>query len=138
MKQFLSILLLAILISFGCRKGNDNIPRVPVNEYLNLSLPSYNSLNIVGNWIYYQGGNRGLIICRTSVNQFIALERTCSYDPTLSTSIVYGVKNNVYGVDSVCGSQFSLFDGSVMKGPATSGLLHYQTYFDGTYLHIYN
>ena len=138
MKQLLVVLVLISAIHFGCKKSSDNIPRVPVNEYINLSLPSYNSLNIAGNWIYYPAGNKGLIIYKVSDGNFTALDRTCSYDPTVGTSIVYGISNNIYGVDSVCGSRFSLIDGSVFKGPATHSLLRYQTYYDGAILHIFN
>lgn len=138
MKQILLVLVAFALLSFGCKKYSDNIPRVPVNEYINLSLPTYNNLNITGNWIYYPAGNKGLIIFRTSTTEFAAYDRTCSYDPMVTKAIIYGVVNNVYGVDSVCGSHFSFYDGGVLKGPATHSLLKYQTYFDGVTLHVFN
>jgi len=128
------------LILRACNQNDDRVPSVAVDEYLNLNLPEFSVLNAVNNWIYYDiAGNRGLIVIRTGTNEFIAYERTCTYDPSVSTAIVEGIPNDIIAVDSTCGSQFSLIDGSVVKGPANQPLFRYRTQLlQNNILHIFN
>ena len=46
--------------------------------------------------------------------------------------------DNITLVDTCCGSKFIVVDGSVINGPAGLPLQRYQTYYDGTTLHITN
>ena len=48
------------------------------------------------------------------------------------------MKDNFSLVDSVSGSQWRIFDGTVIKGPAQWSLRLYGTTFDGTTLRIRN
>ncbi len=132
--------LVATLSVQSCRKNNSDVPNVAVDEYLNLNLPEYLNLNAVNNWVYYNyAGNKGIIIIRSGPNEFTALERTCSYDPYASNSIVEGIEFDIFGVDSICGSKFSLIDGSVSTGPASRPLLRYRTeLLPNNILHIFN
>lgn len=125
------------VIFFSCKKSNSDVPFVNVNEYLNLSLPSYISLNAVNGWVYYGAGNKGLIVFRRSGSEFVVYDRTCTYDPT-SVCQINVVTNNILATDSCCGSKFSLFDGSVTNGPASQPLKQYHADYSNNTLHIYN
>lgn len=130
---------MGLSILYACKKNDDAIPNVAVNEYIDLNLPSYFPLNAVNGWIYYNAGVKGIIVFRKSPTEFIATERTCSFDPNTSAAVVEVESNNIIGIDSICGSRYSLFDGSVVNGPATRALQHYKTeYLANNRLHIYN
>lgn len=126
--------------SVSCRRDNDTVPTVAVDEYLNLNLPEFINLNAVNNWVYYNyAGNRGIIVVRTSPTDFLALERTCTFDPSVNTAYVTGIPNDIFCIDSTCLSKFSLLDGSVVNGPASQPLLRYRTQLlSNNILHIFN
>ena len=124
----------------GCSRDNDTVPTVAVDEYLNLNLPEFITLNAINNWVYYNyAGNRGIIVVRTSPTDFLALERTCTFDPSVSSAYVSGIPNDIFCIDSTCMSKFSLLDGSVVNGPASQPLLRYRTQLlSNNILHIFN
>lgn len=129
-----------LILSSSCKRNNDQVPNVLVDEYINLNLPEYINLNAINNWVYYNyAGNKGIIIIRTSPTEFNAYERTCTYDPSVASAYVKGIPNDIFCVDSTCGSKFSLIDGSVITGPATIPLLKYKTQLlSNNFLHIFN
>lgn len=136
-----TLAFLAITLIFSaCRKNNSQVPNVAVDEYLNLNLPEYLPLNAVNNWIYYDyAGYKGIIVIRTAPNEFAALERSCTFDPNQSGAVVDGLTGDIFGVDSLCGSKFSLIDGSVVNGPAAQPLIRYRAdLLPNNILHIYN
>lgn len=138
--RFFAILFLTALLPVSCKKNDDRVPNVAVDEYLNLNLPEYQPLQTPNNWIYYNyAGNRGIIVFCTGTDQYTALERTCTFDPSVSTAIVRGIPNDIFGVDSTCGSKFNLMDGNIVNGPANQPLLKYRTQMlPNKILHIYN
>jgi len=87
--------------------------------------------------MYVNAGTKGIIIYRKSTTEFTASERNCTYDPNASCSIVE-VLSGISAIDSCCTSRFSIFDGSVINGPATKPLYQYRTLFDGNALRVYN
>jgi len=135
-----TLFILVLLIVFSCRKNEDLIPNVSVNEYINLNLPSYSNLNAVNNWIYYPAGAKGLIIFRKSTTEFVAYERACTYDPNTSGAVVYMLPNGIDAKDSICGSKFFIFDGSIINGPASRPLQQYRCTYNisANQLHVYN
>ena len=106
-----------------------------VNFTININLPSYSSLTVPGGWLYVTGGYRGILIYRASQDQFMAYDRTCTYN---NTGYVQVQKSGLVAIDSSCGSTFTLLSGSPQHGPATVPLKQYQTYFDGTNLTVTN
>ncbi len=136
------MLLLILVITNSCKKDkqSENVPKVYVDLLLQLNLPSYTALNTINNWVYVNGGNRGIIVYRRTSQDFVALERNCTYDPEKSTATVEVQSNNITAIDSVCGSKFQITDGSVTQGPASRSLVQYHTDFDAgnNTLHIYN
>jgi len=136
----LMISLISVISSSSCNKNDDRVPNVAVDEYINLNLPEYQPLRTPNNWVYYNyAGNKGIIIYCTATDQFTAVERTCTFDPSVSAAIVQGIPNEIFGVDSVCGSKFNLMDGNIVNGPANQPLLKYRTrLLQNDILHIYN
>lgn len=145
MKNYVKGLVLWVIVAGfvtmgACKKNNDRVPTVAVDEYLNLNLPEYVNLNAINNWVYYNyAGNRGILVVRTSPSDFNAYERTCTYDPNTATAYVEGIPNDIFCIDSTCMSKFSIIDGSVVSGPASAPLLQYRTeLLANNILHIYN
>lgn len=116
------------------------MPYAPVDIYINTSLPAYSNLNIIGGWVYVTGGNDGIIVYRQSYEVINAYERKCTYQ--LPNSCGYGVvdSSNFYVECDCDGTKYSIFDGSVIEGPATISLYQYRTSFDPNsgQLHIFN
>lgn len=130
----------AILVFFfvvSCRKDKQKpeIPYVVVNIQLYPNTLDYIS---VSGWVYVTGGYRGLIVYRMTDNDFMAYERTCPYDPDKDCARVEVESSNITAVDSCCGSQYILTDGSPIRGPSGYSLQQYQTSYDGNQLRIFN
>ena len=131
------------MISFSlqsCVKNNNLVPYVPVDLYLNLYLPGYSSLNAIGGWAYVSGGSRGIIIYRQSVDLFAAYDRHCTYNAD-NPCVIAEVDSSFTFVECSCdGSQYQLYDGLVIQGPAGYSLKPYRTSFSAinNVVHIYN
>lgn len=133
-----NILLFFIFITQACNDNNKIVPNVYVNFYLSVYDPEFTDLLSPGNSIYVTGGVNGILIYRISQDEFAAYDRTCTYNVEENCRIVVDDTKN-FAIDSMCcSSKFLLLDGSVTDGPATYPLKRYQTYFDGTNLHVYN
>lgn len=140
MKNFQTILLISFFVVSSCTKTNNNsgIPLVNVNINVYTNDPEFFNLNPIGGWEYVSGGSRGLIVYRKSDNEFMAFDRHCPYKPSDNCGKVIVDSTDIIAVDTCCGSQFLLTDGSVLEGPASYGLKQYQTSYDGSVLQIYN
>jgi nitrite reductase/ring-hydroxylating ferredoxin subunit len=137
-------LLLAVatfgsLLPFGCRKANSGgVPPVNVDISINVNNPSYVDIAVPGGWIYLSGGSQGLIVYRSSMDEFVALDRHCPYQPS-DLCRVFVDDTEVIARDTLCcSSAFVITDGSVVEGPAALNLQRYNTSFNGTTLRIYN
>jgi len=138
-KLFLITLLGTVLCLCGCKRDEDQIPNVYVNFYVNTTDPGFIDLNAVGGWVYVTGGSKGIIIYRKSVNEFMAFDRHCPYQPSDACSrCEVDTSNNLFVFDNCCGSKFLITDGSVQQSPAYVPLKAYYTSFDGLTLHVYN
>jgi nitrite reductase/ring-hydroxylating ferredoxin subunit len=136
MIRFLWLLPLFLLIQ--CKKEEGRIPSVNVNRYLYPSDPIFVNLNAIGGWVYISGGSRGIIVYRSSQDEFKAYDRHCTYQVESECGKVNVDINNVTLRDSCCASEFMIMDGTVSKGPAKYPLKTYFTEYDGNKLHIYN
>jgi len=125
----------------GCKKEKQayaDIPYVTVNFTID---PMFNNLNNVGDVEVFTGGYRGIIIYRASLEEFIAFERTCTYDPKNTCSrLVIDPGSNIMALDTCCGSSFLLLDGVPNGGPATIPLKQYRTSYDAanSLLRVFN
>ena len=137
---YFSILISIFLIIIPqCKKDNqDEIPYAYVNFYINLNSTQYIDLNNIGGYAYLTGGVRGIIIYRRSVDEFKAYERNCPYQPYNTCATINVDPSAIMAIDTCCGSQFLLLDGSIIQGPSTNLLKQYRTSFDGTTLHVFN
>lgn len=128
-----------VIMSISCGDNTELIPNVPVDFTINVTNTQYIELNTVGGWIYLTGGYRGILIYRSSVDEFMAYDRACTYDFELECARIEMESSGIIAVDSCCGSRFIITDGSpLVEGPAYIALKRYQNYFDGEYLHVWN
>lgn len=133
------IMLLALIVPLqSCDDNNNQIPFVTVDAYVNITLPSNQALQAVGGWVYFNGGSKGLIIYRKSIDEFVAYERHATYMP--ENNCYVEVNPDYVTCKDICSeSTYLLFDGTVSQGPAVVPLKQYQTSFDGAiYVHVFN
>ncbi len=128
-----------ILIFFGLTKCDYEtpIPEVPINLTIHLSNPLYSDLNSVSNSVYVPNqGYKGLIITRTSFDEFTVYDACCTYNPNDPKSVVE-IKE-IFGVCKSCGSKFGLMSwGYVEKGPATYSLKTYHVKYNQSAQSLY-
>ena len=120
------LLALAFLPLSGCVDTPGVIPYVDVQVDLNLSLPAYNNLNFPNNWLNISGGSRGLIVYRYTLDEFVVLDRHATWD--VGAGCQCTVSPDGYTIEDPCsGSQWYIFDGSIIQGPTTAPLERYTT-----------
>ncbi len=135
------LIILIISIFFQCETDNP-IPKVYVNFTIELSNPLYQSLLNVANAVYIENaGNKGIIVIQKDINEYVAFDATCTYDPEHEWGRVEIEMNGIYASDKECGSQFSLMmHGAINKGPAAYPLQPYTVDYNPNMqtLHIHN
>tara|TARA_B100000902_G_scaffold201890_1_gene192423 strand:+ start:39859 stop:40269 length:411 start_codon:yes stop_codon:yes gene_type:complete len=132
------IFILFFLILFSCQKEDDYINNVIVDIDLNLSLPEYTELQIVGNSIFINGGVKGIIVYYQGFETYKTYERSCTYEPSLNCARIDSV-NSTIAICNCCDSKFLLGqEGQAIDGPALLPLKQYQNTLSGQILEIYN
>lgn len=135
-------LFFAFLLLFlhSCDKDEEErIPDVAVNISININKPSYSELRATGGWVYLTGGSKGIIVYRFSSDEFMAYDRHCTYKPEENCGRARVDSSDIKIHCRDChGSEYSIADGSVLKGPASRPLRRYSTSFDGSIVRIYN
>lgn len=128
-----------IFVFSGCSKNNPNnvIPNAYVDVTLNIYEPSSFELEPIGGWIYHPGGSNGLIIYHANVDDYICYDRHSTYNVSEWCQVEVD-SSNFKLIDPCSLSEFSIFDGSVIKAPASIPLKRYPVVFDGTYIVIRN
>lgn len=137
MKQVVFIAIIGILIS-ACNRDETNIPYYPVNITIYLDDPQWINLSATGGYEYITGGSKGIILFRTSPSQIVAYERHCTYNPNEGCKISMDSSFVSATDDACCGSSFSMFDGSIISGPAVLPLRIYHTEIIDNVLYIRN
>ena len=133
--KFLIIFLLSI---FSCGDSNNYIRNVYVDVEIDLSLPEFSNLNTVGNSLFIEGGNKGIIIYRHSNYEYKIYDRNCSYEPNLECSYIDSI-NSIIAFCGCCSSAFLLDqNGSAANSPAVLPLKQYNYSLNNTLLHIFN
>lgn len=136
-----SLLVLLVVVFMGCKKNKSNpVPNIPFDITININLPLYNGLVGVGGYAYVNGGSRGIIVYRRSLDEFMAFDRHSPADVggTCPYPLYPDDQNYLTLIDSCNTAKFSLNDGSVIEG-SQYGLRQYQTSFNGSdLLRIYN
>ena len=141
MKIQKALFFLLIILTTSCVKNNNNpVPSIPFDITIDINLPSYNALISVGTWAYVNGGSRGIIVYRRSIDEFIAFDRHSPADPEGTCFLpLFPDENNFLVLKDTCNNAtFSLYDGSPMTN-SEYGLRQYATQFNGSnLLRIYN
>jgi len=121
-------------------KNQNIVPYVYVDLYLNTALPSYSSLNAIGGWAYVSGGSQGIIVYRQTYDTFSAYDRHCTYNAENPCGTAKVDSTGTFVECGCDGSQYQLYDGLVIQGPAGYSLKGYRTSFNSfnNQLHIYN
>lgn len=113
------ICFLFILFSIACESDEQNniLPRVQVNETLNLSNPEFINLQVAGGWAYANGGISGLIVYNLNGSSFKVWERSCPHlKPSTCTRMTV---ENSFKMKCHCDqSEFNILNGS----PLTAGI----------------
>ena len=129
-----------ILLS-GCIKYNQTpVPNIPFDLTIDLNLPSYDALNGTGGWAYVNGGSRGIIVYRRSIDEFVAFDRHSPADEDgVCTQPLFPTEDNFLVLKDTCNNAtFSLYDGMPINGSAFN-LRQYQTNYNGSnLLRIFN
>ena len=137
----LGLILFTFLVLTACSKKENPPPTIPdayVNFFINPNSTEYLELNSPGGSVALTGGYRGIIIYRLTLDQFLAYERTCPYDPWEEGARIDIEESGLTTVCPVCGSKYILLDGSPFEGPSTYFLKQYRTTYDGNLLYVYN
>ena len=140
MRTFIFALFTLFTLS-SCTNNNENndiLPNIPVNETINLSLPSYDNLLVPGGWAYASGGINGIIVYNINGDQFKAYERSAPHLPSSNCSQMV-VENNIRMKCLCDDSEFNILNGA----PLTEGISYFAreylvTNLNGTILQITN
>ena len=137
MKTKIFFLFIGLFLSC-CNTKDDYIRDVYVNFQIDLSLPEYSDLYVLGNSIFVEGGNAGIIIYHFATNEYKVYDRNCSYEPLLACSFIDSV-NSAIAYCGCCTSAFLLNqDGTAANSPALSPLKQYNYTLVGQILHVFN
>ena len=137
MKSVLYILILLFFFS-TCNTKDDYIQEIYVNIFIDLNLPEYSDLQVSGNFIFIEGGVEGIIIYHGVGNDYKVYDRNCSYEPSLSCSLIDSVDAGI-AYCGCCSSTFLLSnDASVLNSPALLPLKKYYWTLSGSQMHISN
>jgi len=138
MKNAIFICFTALIILSSCNDKDDYIRNAYVNIDIDLSLPEYSSLDVLGNSIFIEGGNKGVIIYHFATSEYRIYDRNCSYEPSLACSYIDSVSSAV-AYCGCCSSAFLLSqDGTAANAPALLPLKQYHWSLQGSQMHIYN
>jgi len=135
------LILFTLFFATSCNKNKKQaMPYAPVDEYINTSLPSYSNLNIIGGWVYINGGNDGIILYRQSYETIMAYERRCTYNAFEACGFSSVDSTGLVVVCGCDGSRYSIFDGSILQGPAINPLFQYRVSYspDANQVHVTN
>ena len=135
----LPLVLCALLLLPACRKEErGGVPLSPVDISINVNNPAYADLAVPGGWAYLSGGSLGLIVYRSGIDDFVAFDRHCPYQPADLCRVFVDGSQITARDTACCGSAFLISTGGVVEGPAAISLQQYNTTFNGTTLRIYN
>lgn len=139
------VIITISLIFISCKRKSQTQPirnhpvaSIPVDVTLYPNDPLHFSIQAIGGWKYIPGGLNGIIVYRKSQQEFVALERTSSYYPDKASAKVIVLPDNFTCKDTISGSKWQIFDGTVIEGPAEWALRLYGTSYDGNALRIKN
>ena len=121
LKAFFILLVFSLLsLVISCESRAETVSCFPsqiINVQLNLNLPAYSDLKIMGRWIYIneqQSGTRGLIVVNTGTGFKIYDRNAPHLCPDANTTLE--VKDNIKIVCPKDSAEWILQDGTPIKG----------------------
>ena len=131
-------LIVILLLFIHCGDSNEYIQNVYVDIEIDLSLPEFSTLNTVGNSMFLEGGNKGIIIYSFSNYEYKIYDRNCSYEPSLNCASIDSVNSGI-AFCGCCPSAFSIFSsGEAINAPALLPLKQYNWSLENSIMRIYN
>lgn len=149
---FLLIISLPLFL-VSCKKNkNDVIPTEYVYFSIDLNDPLFFNLQSpftyayidrnTNNWGQPAAGydNNGIIVFRSSEEEFYAYDRTCPHDYEVNKkSVKVNVVDMIYAVCPECGTKYALTaNGTPVSGVGRYPLKNYRTTFNGMYVIVSN
>lgn len=139
MKRSFFVILFCSAILFSCDNTyHQTIPYKKVDFTIYPNDVIYYKLNTCGGYEYFTGGVSGVVVFRVDEWNFVAYDRSCSFDWELDDSWILMDQSGIMLVDPLCGSLYNILDGSVISGPAKWPLRMYKTRYDGVRLRVYS
>ncbi|MCF0207440.1 MAG: hypothetical protein HUK15_08430 [Bacteroidales bacterium] len=143
MKSYASKLVIFLLtsISFCLIPSCDNqeyVPYVYVNIQLYPDMPAHSALKTPGNYIYVEGGYKGIVVTCVYPNEFVAFDRACPSHPRAKDAVLSVDSTGLFLECSQCGAKFNLNDGALVSGNSKYTPQQYLTSYEGAVLYIYN
>jgi len=104
-----------------------------------MSDPQFTELYVYYSPVMVTGGVSGIVIYRKSEDEFVALDRTCTFKPSDRCGVIPD-STNLSLECPCCGSRFSLTSDGFPEAEnyAERPLVQYQTTFDGSKIHVFN
>lgn len=145
LKNIAILLFLSVLI-LGCStqtsRRNPYLQEINFSIEINLNLPTYSPLKIIGNPVAVNtagAGTQGIIIMNSGFDSFVAFEASCAnHAPNSCSQLRIDGQNALCSCDDY---QYSLFTGQFLNAP-TEGrsydLLAYGTRLNGNVLQVFN
>ena len=138
MQDLKIVILTTACFSFGCINEDNYIKDVYVNIEMSINQPQYSDLNAIGNSIFITGGVKGIIVYHKSLQNYVAFDRNCSFEPSSTCSIIDSISSTI-AYCGCCESKFLIDqDGVAANGPALLPLKQYNTFLSGGTLRITN
>lgn len=125
---FARVFALAALLA--CRRDNQDpvIPTVPVREEVFTNSVQAMPLHTFPNYIYINGGTKGIIVYKNAPDSYIAMDRNCPHHPSADCQLAEVDPSGLFIADSCCGSRWDM-QGYLIQGPAVRPLARYTTVF---------
>ncbi|MBL7810605.1 MAG: hypothetical protein JNL57_00160 [Bacteroidetes bacterium] len=143
---YLAGALLVLLSNCKPSAQNEPIPTGPVNLTIDLNLSSNLALNTPGNFAFFEGGVKGVLVVHDYDDNWYAFERTCAWEPLSACNKIWVDTLNIRlhcgsydskGFTPCCSSEYQ-FNGFPSRGPARARLAEYRLNRNGNLLYVYN
>ncbi len=121
-------------MGWQCNPDKSPVPTGPVDIYLDLNQPEFNGF-IPGTYRFIVGGGSGLgiVVYRVSQTEFKSFDRMCTSKTHQEPHRVATSEISYFLLECpACGSRFGATDGTIIRGPATYGLIEYQCFYNQT------
>jgi len=133
MFRTVALVFFILFTSSACKRNLHPVPDIPFNINIDFNLPTYSGLQSIGGYAYVDNvGVKGLVVYRRSMDEFVAFDRMSTASGSDTCGPLYIDPDNLLILLDLCTeSKFSLFDGSLIQGPAEWGLRGYRIMFNG-------